>query len=105
MTWKQKLVIHKNFFGKGYGELTNLRFFVQFYILLEIWFTTRGWKVNHVLLIMAFVAAILFFWLVGWAWDRIGMFHVENEFGNKRNGLMLEINERLKKLEKQKQKI
>lgn len=90
MNWKRKIaesyISQRNRFNKGMSEVYNLKTIVQYFVYAEVLFKLV-WKtkVSHALLGVGAIAIVGLAWLLGYWWDKFGMFVLESEWGNKRN--------------------
>ena len=96
MQWKYNLIdwfiTQRARWGKGQGEVAMLRGFIEMYILIEIYFATKlNYSPSISLLVLALIGLNILYWIVGFAWDKLGLYIPEAEFGNKRNQLMIQL--------------
>lgn len=84
---------HRNYFEKGQSFIYSLKLPIQiiFYSSGTIYIYTGGWKPPFYVLIITGMVYMLAFWKWGKFLDKIGFFHRESEFANKRNPLARQI--------------
>lgn len=91
-------VIHKNYFAKGVGEITYIKNVGEMILLIAIWLNTRGYNVPIWIIGSGALVLVLILWLTGYLWDKNQFYHIECEFGNKRNFFVEEMRKLNKKL-------
>ena len=87
---------HNSYFGKGQSFVYQAK--TVFQILFYPSATYVAWTGNKpslYLLGICFFLYVGFFWWLGYYLDKIGYFHREAEFGNKRNPVMKQIRDKL----------
>ena len=97
MGWKYKLaegfIHHKNYFEKGMSLTYWIKGFVTLWIMGAVYIKLIL-KVEHISawwIAIGTIAIILGAWLVGYLWDKWGIFIIENEWNNKRNKFVKEM--------------
>lgn len=88
-------------FNTGQGKVIQFKHAFQLYLLADVYLVVK-FDINIALyfLIFASVGFILLFWLMGFVWDKLGLFHYQAEFGNKRNPAIKQIRKKLNLKEK-----
>ena len=86
------IVVQKARWGKGQGEFGILKGFLEMFLLIQIYFATKtNYQPSISLLVLVLILLNIFYWIIGWLWDIAGLYIVENEYGNKRNHLLIEL--------------
>lgn len=65
--------------------------------MLSIWTYQRAIEVPYALFLVGFILFIVGVWLIGFVWDKQGLFKAQQEFHNERNQLAKELRKFMKK--------
>lgn len=82
---KVEYVEQRNRISKGYGEFSTWLNFLKLYLLLEISFSVVPFLKIFQGQAYLIVLAVVICWFAGWLWDKVGMFHIEDEWGTLRS--------------------
>jgi len=98
MNLRERYIQERARFNTGLGELYSFRGVVYTLIGLDVWLKIR-FEGGIPLWWMVFIGIgmVLFFWFGGFVWDKLKLFHAQNEFSNKRNPTLLNIWKNTKK--------
>lgn len=72
---------HRNYIGRGNGEVTTIRQIVQVILFAKMAFS----KLPIATMILLGFLLLFLFWLIGWVWDKNNGNELEADWGNKRN--------------------
>lgn len=90
-------VTHRNYFNKGMSEIDQVRRVVQAGAIVGAAMKLFGTSTKFVIYftIILSILTIFFCWCLGRYWDKIKAYHVEQEWGNRRNPFVKTVEERL----------
>jgi hypothetical protein len=88
---KELMIREKNRMHKGIGETNAIRYPIQFVFILAIFAKQYliGWSMAFYITLG--ILGVFALWLVGFVWDVFRLYHVENEFSNRRNKFVKEM--------------
>ena len=78
-------------YGTGYTKLVIIKAFVELYLLLAIYMSTKGYNLPGWGYGLIFGTGVLGCYLIGWLWDKTHMFHYTKEFSNERDWFIQEM--------------
>jgi len=93
MTWQDKFILLKTYFGKGNGELSVFKPLI--YLGGAAAILTEA-VTFEAIVILGILYAILCF-AIGWIWDILQLYEFEKEFTNKRDKFVKDMMDNIKR--------
>lgn len=74
-------------------------------LLMSIWLSTQGYNIPFKVIIGGTLFLIFLMWLLGYIWDKNQFYHIEAEFGLRRNYLSIEHRKFMKRVSEKIEKL
>lgn len=81
-------ITQKSRIQKGMAEFNFFRYIATFYLVLAGMDYFKGYHFSNRFYVLFGIIAVFGCWLIGYIWDKLRLFDIEYEFGNKRNPTM-----------------
>ena len=96
MKWKERYIQERTRYDTGFSQFYQARNLIMIYVLIDLWLSQKlNYSLPSGVAIAVGAVAILCFWLLGYIWDKYKMYHIMNEFQNKRNPTIQTIKEKV----------
>ncbi len=100
MSLKEKAMIIRNYFNRGYEENARVIGVISHLMLFSVWLKLFFGEADITLLAILGVAAVIYFTVFGVYWDKWNLFDIDHDFYDRRHPILNRIETKQEHIEK-----